>query len=721
MSDQAHDWTDEQIAKMTENIRKVYQQAADEMTEKLGSWLEDYEKELTRWKRDLKEKKVTQEEYDNWLKDQAMHQTWQQAMIDSLTNEAVNADQLCRQLINDELPTVFAENANFGGYDVDTKLGYDTRFTLVDRDTVLKLIKDQPQLLPMPKVDKAKDTRWNQQKFAGAVTQGILQGESVPNMAKRLMSVFGMDERASIKAARTSFTSAENAGRVHSYKRAQGLGIALQQEWLATLDLRTRMTHRLLDGQRVQVGGYFEPEGYGSKYRVRFPGDPQGLPEMVWSCRCTLVASVAGVDVSDAERWSRLPEGMTYDEWKGVKAESTKPKAPNVSELKEALQGREDELQKALNVRKPNDGMETYYRNDIERNERLMRQYEHASSYDYDALMAESMELENRYHELRRHINTLPSSPERDAAWDELDALGKRISAVDIKLNDIKQYERYKTRYEQSKVALSDLLKSNAGEREAYKKAQAAIPSLIRERNSAIRELSEAQPFGPQIREVVGDEFADAMERVLEDASGRHPEIAEMYRMFSSQLSVKSKDNEDGACYKHWTKGIYFNAEKDSAGNSYDRPYEVAFHEFGHLVDNVSMYGSVYSSDGLGDLIKSDWWRFRDELGKADGVRRDKNGHAVSVLNQEKRSRDDGKYAYGNVSDIIEGCIGKSYPLGFGHGASYHKKSPDATANEFFAEVCDSAMTNEASYEQMRRIFPNAVAEVERIVRELVS
>lgn len=319
MSDQAHDWTDEQISVMAEKIREVYDQAAKEMQAKLGEWLKAYEEERQLWEERVKSGDATAEDYQQWLSNMAVSRTWQQAMIDSLTNGAVNADELSRQLINDELPTIFAENANFGGFDVDTKLGYDTGFTLVDRDTVMRLISEDPQLLPMPEVDKYKDSQWNQKQFSNAVTQGILQGESVPNLAKRLRTVFDMDRKASIRAARTSFTSAEGAGRIHSYKRAEKIGISLQQEWLATLDLRTRHTHRLLDGQKVPVGGYFEPEGYGEKYRVRFPADPQGLPEMVWNCRCRVVGAVKGVDMSDAGRWSKLPDGMTYDEWKAGK------------------------------------------------------------------------------------------------------------------------------------------------------------------------------------------------------------------------------------------------------------------------------------------------------------------------------------------------------------------------------------------------------------------
>lgn len=53
------------------------------------------------------------------------------------------------------------------------------------------------------------------------------------------------------------------------------------------------------------------------------PGGPNGRPEEVWNCRCTLVAVVAGIDpnIPLSGRANKLGD-MSYDEWRSEHSKS---------------------------------------------------------------------------------------------------------------------------------------------------------------------------------------------------------------------------------------------------------------------------------------------------------------------------------------------------------------------------------------------------------------
>lgn len=103
-------------------------------------------------------------------------------------------------------------------------------------------------------------------------------------------------------------TAAENMGRMRSFQRAEDLGINLMKQWMATLDNRTRDTHRELDGETIPVKETFWNG-------LMEPGDPDGDPSEVMNCRCTLVTVIEEYDYSNFPRRSNYGS-MSYEEWK---------------------------------------------------------------------------------------------------------------------------------------------------------------------------------------------------------------------------------------------------------------------------------------------------------------------------------------------------------------------------------------------------------------------
>ena len=338
VNDPAHEWTDERLTELERAMRDEYSQAAEEMRDRLDRALRAYSSEKAQREKAMDNTEEAMKAHREWLRMQAIQQTRMGSMVDQLADAAVNANARAMDMVRDAVPTIYSENANRAAFDVDRAVGYDTDFALVDESAVRALIgsgvTDSPILreVRVPKVSRPKDYQWNRQKFTSAVTQGILQGESIPDIVKRTRSIFGMNRAAAFRAARTATTSAECAGRVSSYRRAERLGIDLMQEWMATVDPRTRPSHVALDGERVEVGGSWQSE-HGP---IRYPGDPQAHPSEVYNCRCTLVAAVSGIDQSAAARFSRLPDGMSYEEWKaGRDPKRAKPSGRSLREFME--------------------------------------------------------------------------------------------------------------------------------------------------------------------------------------------------------------------------------------------------------------------------------------------------------------------------------------------------------------------------------------------------
>lgn len=315
-SDPAHDATDAEIRRLTKRLHAAYGKAYREMTRKAKDALGRQSKADVDMVRRVAAGEMTTDQLAAWRKGRAADATWYAQMVAELAREMKRCDERAAEIVNGAAPKVFADNANFGAFQVERAAKVDTSFTLVDADTVNTLVRDHPDLLPRVSPKPSKSEVWARRKITSAITQSVLQGESVPAASKRLRSVVDMDERAATRAARTALTGAENAGRVSSYDRARGMGIDVRARWMATLDSRTRDSHRMLDGEVAGDDGKFSNG-------LRYPGDPEGPAAEVWNCRCTIAASIPGHDVFEGRDAHGLE--TSYEDWKADR-DPKKPK-----------------------------------------------------------------------------------------------------------------------------------------------------------------------------------------------------------------------------------------------------------------------------------------------------------------------------------------------------------------------------------------------------------
>lgn len=283
-------YEDIRVRKLAQRLEKVYAQAQWELTEKVDSFFADFDRLDKEKRAQVEAGKLSEAGYKDWKTKKLLMGEKYKDLRDTMAERLLNANQIAARYINGELPEVYAHNYNQVGKQAEDKIdGFS--FDIVDENTVRRLSTKNETLLPYKVVDGRRDVRWNTKKVNSAILQGILQGESAKQMAKRLQGVTEMNKASAMRNARTAVTGAQNKGRFDAMQKLSDDGVIMKKEWIASSDpVRTRDAHKELNRVQVDVDKPFE----NSLGRIMYPGDPNAAPANVYNCRCTLAEVFVG-------------------------------------------------------------------------------------------------------------------------------------------------------------------------------------------------------------------------------------------------------------------------------------------------------------------------------------------------------------------------------------------------------------------------------------------
>lgn len=275
------DWTEVQLAKLERKIKRVYAQANKELQEKADDYFSKFQKRYEKEYAKYLEGKYTDEEFKQWVKNQIGRGERWLALRDTMAQRLTDANLTASAYINDTTPQIYSLNYNYEAYLIEG-VHPQVSFTMLNEQAVRSLVMGED---PFPKVsiNVPIDKRWNKKKLQNALLQGILQGESISEIATRFEAVTSMNRNSAIRNARTAVTGAQNGGRMKSYESASRMGIKIEKMWRSINDARTRESHSMLNGERRP---YDEPFSNGLMY----PGDPKGTPTELYNCRCTMIS-----------------------------------------------------------------------------------------------------------------------------------------------------------------------------------------------------------------------------------------------------------------------------------------------------------------------------------------------------------------------------------------------------------------------------------------------
>ena len=294
--DKAHGYADKTLEDIEKELKEVYGNAQKQLAAKANAYMNRFIAEDEKQRKLLESGKLSKEDYTKWLRRKIMSGQRFTKMKEQCAEQISHVNQIALDHINNRLPDVYSVCYNALEKDVKGISGYS--FHIVSSDTVKTLAGNDKSMLPYKKLDLTKDIPWNMKAINTEVLQGILQGESVQAISKRLFGYTTKSGRnegeilrktriAAARTARTLVTASENKGRQDSYDRAAKDGVIIEKEWIATVDHATRDSHLDLDGTSV-------PEDRPFDNGLMFPGDSSGPPEEVYNCRCSMAAVVKG-------------------------------------------------------------------------------------------------------------------------------------------------------------------------------------------------------------------------------------------------------------------------------------------------------------------------------------------------------------------------------------------------------------------------------------------
>lgn len=151
------------------------------------------------------------------------------------------------------------------------------------------------------------------EKLRGHIAQGVLAGNSYNQIANAINKDVGLSMRQARMVARTETGRAQSVSSEDAAQTAKDNGARLFGYWDSTLDLRTRPSHRRLDGKQEDEEGNFRiGASYGPAPRLLVGVDSASQNI---NCRCKKLYSVNGQMPEVRRTKDGLIKYQSYEEW----------------------------------------------------------------------------------------------------------------------------------------------------------------------------------------------------------------------------------------------------------------------------------------------------------------------------------------------------------------------------------------------------------------------
>ena len=281
MEDDAHRLTDEKLEEMEKRLSAIYSRAEKTVKKKMA----DYAKSIDEKSAELLQAYKDAETDDEKQKAKKAYIRFYRKVVKSkefsdlsanVADDLYKANVEASAYINSQTPYIYALNYNYINAEMAKDIDGFTPQGITDAEA--KKYSGYTQQT----VDKKKDTAWNRDNLKKSFIAGSLLFLGASAIMKRSANSAVEKNRNSASMHSNGMgTDAENKARLDGMYRAEDMGNFITKIWIATLDNRTRDAHAERDGEEIALDDEFAPG-------LSRPRDPNGAPEEICNCRCSL-------------------------------------------------------------------------------------------------------------------------------------------------------------------------------------------------------------------------------------------------------------------------------------------------------------------------------------------------------------------------------------------------------------------------------------------------
>ena len=274
-----------------------------------------------------------------------------ESVYDGLADGLANAGVSAQRLMNGQLMESAAISRNVAAWQLDNMSGINvSRFLAHDTASLaLTGVTSFHGKYDLKAWQGVSDRAAARKTIRNAVSRGLLTGEHPDKIARRIQGIYsgteaGSPHKRAVRIARTETARVMSEATQETLKVANEKGVKVRNRWDATLDGKTRDSHRKVDGEIREVGEKFSNG-------LRRVGDG-GAADSI-NCRCCMTPVLDGFEPDSPVRRNNetgeLYPYMTYEQWeqargfgvaktpKVVKPKTVKPKTKTVEKAGEPV------------------------------------------------------------------------------------------------------------------------------------------------------------------------------------------------------------------------------------------------------------------------------------------------------------------------------------------------------------------------------------------------